>query len=113
LKKIKQNKNRKGQVWRAILSIPALGRQKQGDPEFEASPVYKESSRTARATKKQTNKQKKNGLKLKKKRKKEREGRREGMKERKLVKLNLKNIISAYQRPPGGKPNFCFDALKS
>ena len=35
------------------------------------------------------------------------------MKERKLVKLNLKNIISAYQRPPGGKPNFCFDALKS
>ena len=71
-------------MWRAILSIPALGRQKQGDPEFEASPVYKESSRTARATKKQTNKQKKNGLKLKKK-KKERKRRKKGRNERKKI----------------------------
>jgi hypothetical protein len=43
--------------------IPALGRQRQTDSEFEASLVYKVSSRTARAiqrnpvSKKQTNKQ--------------------------------------------------------
>jgi hypothetical protein len=29
--------------------IPALGRQRQADSEFEASLVYKVSSRTARA----------------------------------------------------------------
>ena len=32
--------------------IPALGRQRQADFEFEASLVYKVSSRTARATEK-------------------------------------------------------------
>jgi hypothetical protein len=35
--------------WRTPL-IPALGRQRQGISEFEASLVYKVSSRTARAT---------------------------------------------------------------
>jgi hypothetical protein len=30
--------------------IPALGRQQQADSEFEASLVYRVSSRTARAT---------------------------------------------------------------
>ena len=42
--------------------IPALGKQRQADPEFEASLVYRVSSRTARATQrnpvlKKTNKQ--------------------------------------------------------
>jgi hypothetical protein len=35
--------------------IPALGKQRQA--EFNASLVYRDSSRTARATQKQTNKQ--------------------------------------------------------
>jgi hypothetical protein len=37
------------QWWRTPL-IPALGRQRQEDSEFEASLVYRVSSRTARAT---------------------------------------------------------------
>jgi hypothetical protein len=35
-------------MWRTPL-VPALGRQRQADFEFEASLVYKVSSRTARA----------------------------------------------------------------
>jgi hypothetical protein len=39
------------QWWRTPL-IPALGRQRQADSEFEASLVYRVSSKTARATQK-------------------------------------------------------------
>jgi hypothetical protein len=44
-----ENKN---VVRRAVVAplIPALGRQRQADSEFEASLVYRVSSRTARAT---------------------------------------------------------------
>jgi hypothetical protein len=38
-----------GQWWHTPL-IPALGRQRQAISEFEASLVYRVSSRTARAT---------------------------------------------------------------
>ena len=41
--------NTAGQWWRMPL-IPALGRQRQGISEFEASLVYRVSYRTARAT---------------------------------------------------------------
>jgi hypothetical protein len=46
-----QNKNRtlSREWWRTPL-VPALGRQRQAISEFEASLVYKVSSRTARAT---------------------------------------------------------------
>jgi hypothetical protein len=40
-----------GRWWRTPL-IPALGRQRQAISEFEASLVYRMSSRTARATQK-------------------------------------------------------------
>jgi hypothetical protein len=36
-------------AWWYTPSIPALGRQRQADSEFQASLVYKESSRTVRA----------------------------------------------------------------
>jgi hypothetical protein len=37
-----------------VALIPVLGRQRQADSEFEASLVYKVSSRTARATQRNT-----------------------------------------------------------
>jgi hypothetical protein len=57
----------KGQVWWRTPLIPALGRQRQADSEFEASLVYKVSSRTARAIKRNP------VSKKKKKRERERE----------------------------------------
>jgi hypothetical protein len=44
---IKENASR---AWWHTPLIPALGRQRQTISEFEASPVYKVSARTARAT---------------------------------------------------------------
>jgi hypothetical protein len=41
-----------GPVWWRTPLIPGLGRQRQVDSEFEASLVYKVSSRTARAIQK-------------------------------------------------------------
>jgi hypothetical protein len=58
---LKTNKQTNSRAWWRKPFIPALGRQRQA--EFEASLVYKVSSRTARATQKnpvsknQTNKQ--------------------------------------------------------
>jgi hypothetical protein len=52
-------------VWWRTPLIPALGRQRQAISEFEASLVYKVSSRTARAT--QRNPVSKNQKKKKKK----------------------------------------------
>jgi hypothetical protein len=46
---VQQNSVHAGQWWCTPL-IPALGRQRQEDHEFEASLVYRVSSRTARAT---------------------------------------------------------------
>jgi hypothetical protein len=45
----KKKKNKAGRWWPTPL-ITALGRQRQAISEFEASLVYKVSSRTARAT---------------------------------------------------------------
>jgi hypothetical protein len=39
----------RGRAWWRTPLIPALGRQRQADSEFEASLVYKVSSRTVRA----------------------------------------------------------------
>jgi hypothetical protein len=60
---------RRGRVWWHMPLIPALGRQRQADFEFEASLVYRVSSRTARATQrnpvsKKQNKTKQNKTKL-------------------------------------------------
>jgi hypothetical protein len=50
LKKKKKKKAVLSQVWWCTPLIPALGRQRQAISEFEASLVYRVSSRTARAT---------------------------------------------------------------
>jgi DNA repair photolyase len=83
-----EKKKRKAEWW-LKPSIPALGRQRQVDFEFEASLVYRVSSRTARATqrnpvsKKKKKKERKKKRKRKKKERKKRKGKERKGKERK------------------------------
>jgi hypothetical protein len=73
----KTHSTQTGQWWRTPL-IPALGRQRQWTSEFEASLVYKVSSRTARdiqrnPVSKQTNNKNKTNKQTNRKKEKEKE----------------------------------------
>jgi hypothetical protein len=63
-------KNPLSRAWWCTPLIPALGRQRQVISEFEASLVYRVSSRTARATQRNPASKNQNQIKPKQKNKK-------------------------------------------
>jgi hypothetical protein len=89
----RQKECRNGRVaghWLHILLIAARGRQRRGDFEFQASPVYRVSSRTTRATQRNpVSKKQTKTKKTKNKKQRERERERERSRAGRVVKFDF------------------------